>query len=168
MRQRVVIALATFSQPSVVLADEPTTGLDVVVQRGILTMLAQVRAQTRSSLVLVSHDMGVHFQITDRLAVMYAGRVVEQGPTRSVFSAPRHPYTKALIDSLPRIGDARRREGLAGTPPRPRDKISSCPFADRCPAVMDVCRRVAPPIARVGEAHQVACHLWTTTNEEAA
>ena len=131
MRQRVTIAMATFSQPSVVLADEPTTGLDVVVQRGILTLLAAWQQRTKHTLVIVSHDMGVHYQVTDRLAVMYAGRIVERAQTDRIFATPLHPYTRALIESLPRIGDAERRRGLGGILPRGKAVTAGCPFAGR-------------------------------------
>lgn len=166
MRQRVVIAMATFSNPAVILADEPTTGLDVVVQRGILKILAEVQRQTRSTLVIVSHDMGVQYQLTHELAIMYAGRIVERGPTSELFASPQHPYTRALIDSLPRVGDDRRREGLEGVPPRPGAVRRGCPFADRCPKVMDVCRRVTPPAVSVGSDHRVDCHLASEQSSE--
>ena len=159
MRQRVVIAMATFLQPAVVLADEPTTALDVVVQRGILTLLTRLHARMRNTLVIVSHDMGVHYQITQRLAIMYAGRVVERGPTDRVFANPLHPYTRALIDSLPRVGDNARREGIRGAPPRLTAAERGCPFAPRCAAVMAVCRENVPRTVEVDPGHVVECHL---------
>ncbi len=116
MRQRVLVAIAAFVNPRLILADEPTTALDVVVQKRILLMLLEIQRRLRNSLVLVSHDLGVHFQITDRLAVMYKGEIVEVGPTQRIFANPQHDYTKALIAALPRIGrqDAPRRLETVG------------------------------------------------------
>jgi peptide/nickel transport system ATP-binding protein len=108
MKQRVLVALGTFLHPQIVLADEPTTALDVVVQKGILLMLTEVQARMKNSLVIVSHDMGVHYQITNRMAIMYAGKLVELGPTEAIFNDPRHPYTQLLIQALPRVGDQTR------------------------------------------------------------
>ena len=108
MKQRVLVALGTFLHPQIVLADEPTTALDVVVQKGILLMLTELQQQMENTLVVVSHDMGVHYQISDRLAIMYAGKLVEYGPTDAIFNNPAHPYTQMLIQSLPRVGDRSR------------------------------------------------------------
>jgi len=111
MRQRVLVAIAAFVNPRLILADEPTTALDVVVQKKILLMMVEIQRRLRNSLVLVSHDLGVHYQITDRLAVMYRGKIVEVGRTRDIFANPRHDYTKALIAALPRLGGERARAG---------------------------------------------------------
>ena len=105
MRQRAIIALATFMSPGVVLADEPTTALDVVVQKGILMMLMRLQKQLKNTMIIVSHDMGVHYQITDRMAIMYSGSVAELGKTEDIFNDPIHPYTKMLVDALPRVGE---------------------------------------------------------------
>ena len=121
MRQRVIIALATFMSPNVVLADEPTTALDVVVQRGILMMLMRLQRQFKNTLVLVSHDMGVHYQITNRMGIMYSGSMMELGPTEAIFEDPIHPYTQMLIGALPRVGDKRPKEGIPGAPPSLRN-----------------------------------------------
>ncbi len=160
MRQRVVIAMATFLHPAVVLADEPTTALDVVVQRGILALLTRLQAKMQNALIIVSHDMGVHYQVTHRLGIMYAGRMVERGPTERVFQRRLHPYTSALIDSLPKIGDDARREGIRGLPPGLLAASRGCPFAARCPSVMDVCTQVTPPAREVEPGHVVECHLY--------
>jgi len=160
MRQRVVIAMATFLHPAVVLADEPTTALDVIVQRGILTLLTQLQGQMKNSLIIVSHDMGVHYQVTQRMGIMYAGRLVERGPTARVFARPLHPYTAALIDSLPKVGDTARREGIRGVPPSLMARPAGCPFAARCPAVMEICRQVVPKSLEVEPGHSVECHLY--------
>src|SRR5262249_32895715 len=112
MRQRVLVALGTFLHPEIVLADEPATARDVVIQKGILLMLADVQKRMKNTLVIVSHDMGVHYQITHRIAIMYAGKIVEIGPTRRIFENPLHPYTQLLIQSLPVVGDHRERIGI--------------------------------------------------------
>ncbi len=117
MRQRVIVAFATFVHPRFVLADEPTTALDVVVQRGILTMLMNLQKREQNTFVMVSHDMGVHYQITDRMVIMYAGNVVEIAETDVIFNRSQHPYTEMLIRSLPRLGDDTEREGISGHPP---------------------------------------------------
>jgi peptide/nickel transport system ATP-binding protein len=113
MRQRVMIGLATFFEPALIIADEPTTALDVVVQKEILTLLMDVQERMGNTILVVSHDMGVHYQVTDKMLIMYAGRVVEYGDTESVFADPQHPYTRMLIDSLPTIGDDSMRGVLA-------------------------------------------------------
>jgi peptide/nickel transport system ATP-binding protein len=159
MRQRVLVALATFLHPQIILADEPTTALDVVVQRGILSMLSRVQQSMGNTLVIVSHDMGVHYQVTHRMAIMYAGKIVELGPTQAIFNNSLHPYTELLIQSLPRIGDHTEREGIGGRPPSLLNPPSGCRFAPRCPYVMDICREKHPPLVEVEPDHYVACYL---------
>jgi peptide/nickel transport system ATP-binding protein len=160
MRQRAIVALATFLHPQVILADEPTTALDVVVQRGIITMLAELQARERNTLVIVSHDMGVHYQLASRLAIMYAGKLVELADVSALVDQPLHPYTALLIGSLPRVGHRARREGIGGRPPRLLDPPAGCRFAARCPRKMAVCERVDPPIQVHASGHWVACHLY--------
>jgi peptide/nickel transport system ATP-binding protein len=143
-----------------VLADEPTTALDVVVQRGILTMLMRLQRRMNNTVVVVSHDMGVHYQITHRMAIMYAGKVVELGATEATFKQPYHPYTDMLIKSLPRVGDRSIREGISGAPPSLINPPRGCRFAPRCPRVMPVCREVEPPMLEVEAGHHAACHLY--------
>lgn len=159
MRQRVIIALATFMSPNVVLADEPTTALDVVVQRGILMMLTRLQRQFQNTLVLVSHDMGVHYQITHRMGIMYSGSFAELGRTEDIFSDPVHPYTKMLISALPRVGDKSQKVGIPGRPPALTDPPPGCRFAPRCPHVLDVCHKVPPDFVSVRPGHYAACHL---------
>lgn len=161
MRQRVIIALATFLGPELVLADEPTTALDVVVQRGILTMLSRVQKKLQNSMVIVSHDMGVHYQITDRLGIMYAGQMIEDGPTEEIFERPRHPYTQMLIGALPRLGDDTQKEGIPGLPPSLKNPPKGCRFAARCPKATEKCRTIQPQSVSVGERHRASCHLLT-------
>jgi peptide/nickel transport system ATP-binding protein len=158
MRQRITIALATICNPEFVIADEPTTALDVIVQREVLVMIRQLQQEIGSSVLFVTHDLGVHAALTDRLGIMYGGRLVEEGPTAQLLRAPRHPYARDLIASLPRIGTQERRNGLPGRPPNLADPASGCRFHPRCPIAMDVCRTVAPDLRQSGDDHRVACH----------
>jgi peptide/nickel transport system ATP-binding protein len=159
MRQRVAIALATVFQPALIIADEPTTALDVVVQRGVLHMLQDIQSMSNNTVLLVTHDMAVHANVADRVMIMYAGRIAEEAPTESIFNAPLHPYTQHLISSLPVIGKKSTKASLPGTPPNLADPPSGCRFHPRCPYVMDECRTVVPELITVKERHRVACHL---------
>lgn len=159
MKQRILVALGTFLHPEIVLADEPTTALDVVVQKGILLMLTELQARMKNTLVIVSHDMGVHYQITNRLAIMYAGKLVELGPTEAIFNRPLHPYTQMLIQALPRVGDQTIRTGISGRPPSLLNPPNGCRFAARCPQVMERCKTVEPAFVEIEPDHFVACHL---------
>ena len=159
MRQRVIIALATFMSPSVVLADEPTTALDVVVQRGILMMLMRLQRQLKNTMVIVSHDMGVHYQVTDRMAIMYSGSIIELGNTEEIFSDPVHPYTTMLVGSLPRVGDKSQKVGIPGRPPALTNPPPGCRFAPRCPYATDLCRKEIPAFREVKPGRFAACHL---------
>ncbi|QQA45009.1 ABC transporter ATP-binding protein [Pelagovum pacificum] len=157
MRQRTTIALATVCKPEFIIADEPTTALDVIVQRDVLKMIKEVQRQQDSSIVFVTHDMSVHATIADRIGIVYAGRIVEEGPTTQLFRDPQHPYTVHLISSLPRIGDKSARTSLPGRPPNLADPPSGCRFHPRCPLAIDRCRKEAPPLeGRHGE-NRVAC-----------
>jgi peptide/nickel transport system ATP-binding protein len=157
MRQRVIVALATFVHPRFVLADEPTTALDVVVQRGILTMLVNLQKQLQNTFIIVSHDMGVHYQITHRMVIMYAGKVAEIARTDEIFDHPQHPYTEMLIDALPRVGDDQERAGISGRPPSLLDPPSGCRFASRCYLADERCTQVQPALVEVDPGHFVAC-----------
>jgi peptide/nickel transport system ATP-binding protein len=161
MRQRVTIALATVCRPEFIIADEPTTALDVVVQKSVLAMIREVQAELGSSLLFVTHDLAVHANLTDRLGIMYAGRLVEEGPTADIFRAPLHPYTSHLIGSLPRLGDTSPKQGLEGTPPNLADPPPGCRFHPRCPLAMEVCRRQSPPLVEVAPDRRVACFAVT-------
>ena len=158
MRQRVTIALATVCRPEFIIADEPTTALDVVVQKGVLGMIREVQRELGSSMLFVTHDMAVHANLCDRLGIMYAGRLVEEGDVERIFTAPRHPYTRHLISSLPRIGDTHQRQGLEGRPPSLADPPSGCRFHPRCPLAMEICKREVPPMELIeGGGQRVAC-----------
>jgi peptide/nickel transport system ATP-binding protein len=161
MRQRVTIALATVCRPEFIIADEPTTALDVVVQKGVLALIREVQQEMSSSLLFVTHDLAVHANLTDRLAIMYAGRIVEEGRTADLFREPLHPYTRHLIASLPRIGDAAPRPALEGSPPNLADPPPGCRFHPRCPLAMAVCRQQSPPLVPAGPARRVACFAVT-------
>jgi peptide/nickel transport system ATP-binding protein len=158
-RQRVMVALALACNPSLVIADEPTTALDVVMQAQILQLLEDLREQLGLALILISHDLGVLAETCDRIAVMYAGRIVETGSVRSVFEDPQHPYTKRLLESLPVIGGDR---GLAapipGAPPDPRNPPEGCRFRPRCPYAAERCLS-EPALREVRSAHAAACHF---------
>jgi len=157
-RQRVMIALALACRPSLMIADEPTTALDVVMQAQILELLEQLREQLGLALILISHDLGVLSETCDRIAVMYAGRIVETGPVREVFAAPQHPYTKRLLDSLPVIGGSRELAApIPGGPPDPGDLPEGCRFRPRCPVVREACPSLAVELWPAGPARSAAC-----------
>jgi oligopeptide/dipeptide ABC transporter ATP-binding protein len=160
MRQRVMIAMAIANEPDVLIADEPTTALDVTVQAQIMELLTELRTEHGLALVLITHDLGVVAGHTDRVAVMYAGRVVERAPVRSLFSSPGHPYTRALLECLPQL-DARGPLGaIPGTPPSPVDLPPGCPFSLRCTHVVDRCHIDEPVLVPLG-AGEVACSVMT-------
>jgi peptide/nickel transport system ATP-binding protein len=159
MQQRVIIALATFMNPNIILADEPTTALDVVVQKGILMLLMRLQKQQKNTMVLVSHDLGVHYQVTDRIGIMYAGKMMEIGKTTELFENPLHPYMQMLIEALPRVGDRSLREGIPGAPPSLVNPPSGCRFSPRCPKATDKCRQAVPEFREIVPGHFAACHL---------
>lgn len=158
MRQRVMVAMATFLRPDIILADEPTTALDVVVQKGILLLLMDIQEQMNSTMLFVSHDMGVHYQISHKMFIMYAAKGVEYGDSKDVFERPLHPYTRMLIEALPTIGDTHLREGVAGRPPSLWDKLVGCRFAPRCPFAAEVCFTDEPALQEYRPGHFAACH----------
>ena len=161
MRQRVAIALATIFHPRLIIADEPTTALDVVVQRGVLQMIKDIQALSKNTVLLVTHDMAVHANVADRVMIMYAGRIAEEALTEIIFNAPLHPYTQHLIRSLPMIGERSNKVSLRGAPPNLANPPSGCRFHERCPYVMDICRTEVPELVAVRDGHRVACHLVT-------
>jgi len=158
MRQRVTIALATVCRPDFIIADEPTTALDVVVQKDVLAMIREIQREIGSSLLFVTHDLAVHANLCHRLGVMYAGRLVEEGATAELLRTPRHPYTAHLVASLPRIGDTTPKASLSGAPPDLADPPSGCRFHPRCPLAMDICRHEKPPMRTMALTHRVACY----------
>jgi oligopeptide/dipeptide ABC transporter ATP-binding protein len=165
MRQRVMIALALAVKPRLLIADEPTTAVDVVVRSSILELFGELRRDRNLALVLVSHDIGAIASSTDKIAVMYAGRSVETGQTRDVLADPRHPYTEALLAAMPhRTPAGEQLPVVPGQPPRPEDASIGCAFADRCPAVMDVCRDRIPPSVPIPGGGAAACLLVDRPN----
>jgi len=161
MKQRVVIAIAMANNPDVIIADEPTTALDVTVQAQVLEALEAAREATGAALVLITHDLGVIAGHADRVGVMYAGRLVETGSVDDVFYSPRMPYTLGLLGSLPRI-DAKTHERLtpiSGSPPSLLSLPSGCPFRPRCPLATELCAAEEPPLFGVGQGHSAACHF---------
>src|SRR6516225_2320719 len=158
MRQRVAIALATVCRPEFIIADEPTTALDVVVQKDVLALILETQREIGSSMVFVTHDLTVHANISNRLGIMYAGRILEEAPTREIFHNPMHPYTAHLVASLPRIGDATLKKALSGAPPSLADPPGGCRFHPRCPVAMDICRQVHPALTTLAANHRVACY----------
>jgi peptide/nickel transport system ATP-binding protein/oligopeptide transport system ATP-binding protein len=160
MRQRVVIAIALACQPKLVIADEPTTALDVTIQAQILDLLKRLQAEQELSVLIITHDLGVVAEIAHRMVVMYAGVVVETGRVQDVFAHPRHPYTWGLMRSLPRLDGAKQRlVPIEGTPPDLFHPPAGCPFAARCEFAMEICDRQMPAPAVFGGGHQAACWL---------
>ncbi|MFF8994652.1 ABC transporter ATP-binding protein [Streptomyces sp. NPDC014983] len=161
MRQRIMIAMALALEPALVIADEPTTALDVTVQAQVMDLLAELRREYRMGLVLITHDLGVVADVADRIAVMYAGRIVESAPVRDIYKAPAHPYTRGLLDSVPRL-DLKGRElyAIKGLPPNLARVPPGCSFHPRCPMARDVCRTDVPPLYEVSGDRGSACHFW--------
>jgi len=161
MRQRVMIAMALSCDPELLIADEPTTALDVTIQAQILELIKDLKARLGTSVILITHDLGVVAGMTDKIIVMYAGKVFEQAPTRELFETPANPYTKGLLKSVP---DPAHEQGeplyqIPGLPPDVAHLPPGCPFADRCGYVQDICRSEFPPFVRINEAHHSLCHF---------
>jgi len=159
MRQRVVIALASFLSPRAVITDEPVTALDVVVQRGVLQLLKEVQERQQNALVIVTHDMGVLANIADRVGIMYAGKIIEEAKVEAIFARPQHPYTQYLIHSLPKFGDKTMLESAPGAPPSLVNLPGGCAFHPRCKYGMPICRAEMPECRTIGAQHRVACWL---------
>jgi peptide/nickel transport system ATP-binding protein len=159
MKQRVMIAMALILNPDIVLADEPTTALDVIVQAQILNLLKRLREEFNITLVLISHDLSIMAEVVDRVAIMYAGQIVEVGSSEDVFLSSKHPYTQGLLKSIPKLGE-KTLAYIPGMPPDLRDPPKGCRFADRCPHVMDICREKDPPMYEVGDRHLAKCWLY--------
>ena len=168
MRQRIMIAMALALGPELIIADEPTTALDVTVQAQVMDLLAELREETGMGLILITHDLGVVADVADKIAVMYAGRIMETAPVHDLYKAPAHPYTRGLLDSIPRL-DQKGQElsAIRGTPPSLLVIPPGCPFNPRCPRAQDVCRTDRPPLYEVTDdagrplpGRGSACHFW--------
>jgi oligopeptide/dipeptide ABC transporter ATP-binding protein len=160
MKQRVVGAIAISCEPRVIIADEPTTSLDVTIQAQYLRLLREIQEATNLALLFITHDFGIVAKMCDRVMVMYAGRVVESGPVREIFNRPSHPYTQALLNSVPKMDeDVERLYSIAGQPPALWDLPTGCRFAARCPHADDRCRHEYPPAVTLSEGHTAACWL---------
>ena len=159
MKQRVAIAIAISAGPRVLIADEPTSALDVVVQRQVIQTLARVQRELGVGVILVGHDIGLIAQFADRIGVMYAGRLIEIGPTQTLIKSPRHPYTRMLIESVPTL-DARldRLSGIPGMQPALGELPSGCAFRPRCPDAIPICAATAPALIAISASHDAACH----------
>lgn len=159
MRQRAMIAMAMSCEPKLLVADEPTTALDVTIQAQIMKLMAEVRRKTGTAIILITHDLGVVANLADRVAVMYAGKVVETGTAEDIFYRPKHPYTRALLKSLPKIDTARDEKlvSIAGTPPDLFSPPVGCEFASRCEQCMRVCKAHVPPMYEFSEHHRASC-----------
>jgi len=160
MRQRVLIAMALMMKPALVIADEPTTALDVTIQAQILELLVDLQKRIGTSILMITHDLGVIAETTSRVIVMYAGEIVEQADVDELFAKPHHPYTEGLMHSMPHIGhDQERLNVIPGTVPAPTDWPHGCRFRDRCPYSWELCEQEHPPLYQVGTAHVSRCHL---------
>ncbi|MEU7058472.1 ABC transporter ATP-binding protein [Streptomyces sp. NPDC046197] len=161
MRQRIMIAMAMALEPALIIADEPTTALDVTVQAQVMDLLADLQREYRMGLVLITHDLGVVADVADRIAVMYAGRIVESAPVHDIYKRPAHPYTRGLLESIPRL-HLRGRElyAIKGLPPNLVHIPPGCAFHPRCPMARDVCRTDVPPLYDVSDSRGSACHFW--------
>ncbi len=159
MRQRAMIAMAMSCEPKLLIADEPTTALDVTIQAQIMQLMAKVREETGTAIILITHDLGVVANLADRVAVMYAGKIVETGTAEDIFYRPKHPYTQALLRSLPTVDTDRSEKlvSIAGTPPDLFSPPAGCEFASRCEHCMKVCKKHVPPTYSFGELHKAAC-----------
>ncbi|MET8560343.1 ABC transporter ATP-binding protein [Streptomyces flaveolus] len=161
MRQRIMIAMALALEPALIIADEPTTALDVTVQAQVMDLLADLQHEYRMGLILITHDLGVVADVADRIAVMYAGRIVESAPVHDLYKAPAHPYTRGLLDSIPRLDHkGRQLYAIKGLPPNLTHIPPGCSFHPRCPMARDVCRTDEPPLYEVSDQRGSACHFW--------
>jgi peptide/nickel transport system ATP-binding protein len=163
MRQRVMIAISLACSPKLLIADEPTTALDVTIQAQILQLMLDLKRRVGAAVILITHDLGVVAEIAERVMVMYAGRKVEEAPVVELFRFPRHPYTQGLLGAVPKLGSsltgsARRLVEIPGQVPSLKQRIDGCAFAGRCPLATDLCREVAPGLEEKGPRHIAACH----------
>ena len=168
MRQRFMIAMALACQPQILIADEPTTALDVTIQAQILDLIRELNESMGTSVVFITHDLGVVSELCDTVIVMYTGHIVEQAPVKELFESPKHPYTKGLLNAIPKITRERNPlETIEGMVPNPTERIEGCSFSPRCPYATDQCRKVEPPMAELSDGRLVRCWQYAKENEEA-
>ena len=168
MKQRVVIAMALACNPELLLADEPTTALDVTIQAQVLEMIKALKEKFNTSMILITHDLGVVAETCDKVAIVYAGEVVESGSKEQIFRNPLHPYTKGLLNAIPKITRERNPlETIEGMVPNPTERIEGCSFSPRCPYATDQCRKAGPPMAELSDGRLVRCWQYAKENEEA-
>ena len=160
MKQRAFIAMALALNPDLIICDEPTTALDVVVQAQILNLLKQLQEKFKMSIIIITHDLGVIAELADDIAIMYAGKIVEKAPSEKIFLEPAHPYTRGLISSVPRLTKRVEITWIPGLPPDLANPPSGCRFHPRCKEAMDICKKEEPPIVKIGPDHEVACWLY--------
>jgi peptide/nickel transport system ATP-binding protein len=168
MRQRVTIALATILKPRVIIADEPSTALDVIAQRSVIQLLKDIQTSQKNTIVMVTHDMAVHANIAKRIAIMYAGKIVEEGKVEDIFEDTRHPYSVYMIKSLPKVGDKSYRVSAPGLPPSLVNPPKGCRFHPRCERAMERCRVHTPKLMNIKNEHRVACFLYSEEAEHDA
>ncbi|MEO8555931.1 MAG: ABC transporter ATP-binding protein [Actinomycetota bacterium] len=164
MRQRIMIAIALSLDPDIIIADEPTTALDVTVQAQVMQLLADLQAESKMGLILITHDLGVVADVADKISVMYAGRLIEQAPILPLYATPAHPYTERLLAAIPRV-DQKGQElyTIKGIPPNLTDIPAGCAFHPRCPYAQPICSEQVPPLVEVSEGRRSACHFWKET-----
>ncbi len=161
MRQRIVGAIGISCEPRLLIADEPTTSLDVTIQAQYLNLLKDIQKQSRLAMIFITHNIGIVAKMCDNVGVMYAGKLVERAPVRTIFNHPAHPYTEALLHAVPSLSDrSERLWSIEGQPPDLANPPAGCPFNPRCPKAEDRCRREVPPEFQVGENHYTRCWLW--------
>lgn len=165
MKQRVCIAMATALDPDLIIADEPTSALDVVVQKAVMQTLIGVQERLGASMILIGHDMGLTAQVLDRVGVMYAGKLVEVAPIGELFHSSKHPYTQALINSLPSVREKKRGGGIPGLPPFLLNPAPGCRFQPRCPHAFEPCKSITPELRPVTATDLAACHLYEQSNQ---
>jgi oligopeptide/dipeptide ABC transporter ATP-binding protein len=161
MRQRIVGAIGISCEPQLLIADEPTTSLDVTIQAQYLNLLKDIQQRSRLAMIFITHNIGIVAKMCDNVGVMYAGKLVERAPVRTIFNQPAHPYTEALLQAVPKLTDrSKRLWSIEGQPPDLANPPTGCPFNPRCPHAEDRCRREVPPEFQVGENHYTRCWLW--------
>jgi len=161
-KQRIMIAMSILLKPDLVIADEPTTALDVIIQAQILNLLKELQWKEKMSMILITHDLSIIAELADKVAIMYAGKIVEYGDSPSIYYDPLHPYTQKLLKSIPRLKeDVKKLEFIPGVPPNLINPPSGCRFHPRCPFAMEICKKVEPELVEIKPNHFVACHLYT-------